>query len=338
MKPELPVDPHRRFPDDFVWGVATSCVPDRRRGRCRRQGRRRSGTASAASPAPSPTAATATSPATTTTACDDDLDLIASLGVDAYRFSVSWPRVQPAGHGAWNAARPGLLRAPGRWPAGARHQALPDAQPLGPARRPCRQRGGWAAARHRAPLRRLRARHARAAGRPRSPPSPPTTNPGSSSTWATRSGVFAPGQQAAAPSRRRCRTTCCSVTAWRCRRCAPTGCRSAAGHRAQPGADPRRPPHSEPTSRTRRLEDGRLVRWYMDPLFHGALPGRRARVPRRRRAARRSRRHGGHRHADGLPRHQLLLAHRGQRRRLLDAPAAAAWRSPTWAGRSTPRA
>jgi beta-glucosidase len=33
---------------------------------------------------------------------DEDLDLIAALGVDAYRFSVSWPRVQPGGRGAWN--------------------------------------------------------------------------------------------------------------------------------------------------------------------------------------------------------------------------------------------
>lgn len=33
---------------------------------------------------------------------DGDLDLIAGLGVDAYRFSVSWPRVQPDGMGAWN--------------------------------------------------------------------------------------------------------------------------------------------------------------------------------------------------------------------------------------------
>lgn len=38
-------------------------------------------------------------------ACDSyrrwpsDLDLLAGLGVDAYRFSVSWPRVQPAGSG-----------------------------------------------------------------------------------------------------------------------------------------------------------------------------------------------------------------------------------------------
>ena len=33
---------------------------------------------------------------------DADLDLVASLGVDAYRFSVSWPRVRPLGSGAWN--------------------------------------------------------------------------------------------------------------------------------------------------------------------------------------------------------------------------------------------
>jgi len=41
-------------------------------------------------------------------ACDhynllqSDLELIASLGVNSYRFSLSWSRVQPAGQGAWN--------------------------------------------------------------------------------------------------------------------------------------------------------------------------------------------------------------------------------------------
>ena len=41
-------------------------------------------------------------------ACDhyhryqEDVDLIASLGLDAYRFSMAWSRVQPQGKGAWN--------------------------------------------------------------------------------------------------------------------------------------------------------------------------------------------------------------------------------------------
>ena len=43
-------------------------------------------------------------------ACDhyhrwrEDLDLMASLGVEAYRFSIAWPRVQPDGRGALNQA------------------------------------------------------------------------------------------------------------------------------------------------------------------------------------------------------------------------------------------
>jgi beta-glucosidase len=43
-------------------------------------------------------------------ACDhyhryrDDVALMASLGVDAYRFSMAWSRVQPDGKGAWNEA------------------------------------------------------------------------------------------------------------------------------------------------------------------------------------------------------------------------------------------
>ncbi len=35
---------------------------------------------------------------------EDDLDLIASLGVDAYRFSISWSRLLPTGEGALNQA------------------------------------------------------------------------------------------------------------------------------------------------------------------------------------------------------------------------------------------
>src|SRR5918912_1554404 len=43
-------------------------------------------------------------------ACDhyhrwrEDLDLMASLGAESYRFSIAWPRVQPDGRGALNRA------------------------------------------------------------------------------------------------------------------------------------------------------------------------------------------------------------------------------------------
>jgi len=33
---------------------------------------------------------------------DSDLDLMKELGLDAYRFSIAWPRIQPLGSGAWN--------------------------------------------------------------------------------------------------------------------------------------------------------------------------------------------------------------------------------------------
>ena len=94
-----------RFPPDFVWGVATSAfqiegaTDTHGRGPsvwdtfCRQPGAIVDGSNGDA-------------------ACDHyhrwgaDLDLMFALGVQAYRFSVAWPRVQPMGHGAWN--QPGL--------------------------------------------------------------------------------------------------------------------------------------------------------------------------------------------------------------------------------------
>ena len=35
---------------------------------------------------------------------ESDLDLMAELGLDAYRFSIAWPRIVPAGRGAVVAA------------------------------------------------------------------------------------------------------------------------------------------------------------------------------------------------------------------------------------------
>ena len=53
-------------------------------------------------------------------ACDhyhrltEDLGLLAGLGVGSYRFSVSWPRVQPAGSGRWNGRGPVRRATAGR--------------------------------------------------------------------------------------------------------------------------------------------------------------------------------------------------------------------------------
>ncbi|WIN00836.1 GH1 family beta-glucosidase [Actinoplanes oblitus] len=91
------------MPDGFVWGAATAAyqiegaVAEDGRGASiwdtftRRPGAVADGTSGEV-------------------ACDsyhrwrDDVDLLEKLGVDAYRFSVAWPRVLPAGHGTVNRA------------------------------------------------------------------------------------------------------------------------------------------------------------------------------------------------------------------------------------------
>jgi beta-glucosidase len=92
-----------RFPDTFTWGVATSAFQIE-------------GGATADGKGPSIWDTFCRNPANIIDgsngdiACDHyhryqaDVDLIASLGVDAYRFSMAWSRVQPLGSGAWNEA------------------------------------------------------------------------------------------------------------------------------------------------------------------------------------------------------------------------------------------
>ena len=91
------------FPDDFNWGVATSAFQIE--GAWATDGK-----------GPSIWDTFTHTPgkikdgSTGDVACDHyhryqaDVDLIAALKVDAYRFSMAWSRVQPQGHGAWNAA------------------------------------------------------------------------------------------------------------------------------------------------------------------------------------------------------------------------------------------
>ncbi|MGF6416122.1 GH1 family beta-glucosidase [Paraburkholderia sp. MM5482-R1] len=90
-----------RFNGDFVWGVATSSYQIE--GAAHEDGR-----------GPSIWDAFCNVPGKVLNgengdvACDhyhlveEDLDLMAELGVKAYRFSIAWPRVQPTGRGAFN--------------------------------------------------------------------------------------------------------------------------------------------------------------------------------------------------------------------------------------------
>ena len=90
-----------RFPDNFTWGVATSAFQIE-------------GAFDADGKGPSIWDTFSHNPANIKdgsngdVACDhyhryrEDVALIASLGVNAYRFSMAWSRVQPTGKGAWN--------------------------------------------------------------------------------------------------------------------------------------------------------------------------------------------------------------------------------------------
>ena len=85
----------------------------------------------------------------------EDVALMKELGVDAYRFSLSWPRVQPGAAGAPTASGHRLLRPADRRAARRGHQAGRDPVPLGHTRAPATQ-GRMDDARHGIPFRRLR--------------------------------------------------------------------------------------------------------------------------------------------------------------------------------------
>lgn len=207
-------------------------------------------------------------------ACDhyhrwaDDLDLIASLGVGAYRFSVSWPRVRPGGSGAWNSKGldfydrlvDGLL-ARGVTPyLTLNHWDLPDE---------LQARGGWA---DRDTVHRFveyaRGMAARLGDRVASI----TTHnePWVMSVLGHENGIFAPGVKDRATAMQVSHHLLLShglaLQALRAQ-----GCQAKLGivlnlAPLQPATD------SDKDKAKTRLEDGLLLRWYMDPLFKGAYP------------------------------------------------------------------
>lgn len=262
-----PAEPADRFPPGFVWGVATSAFQIEGAARAGGKGEsvwdrfsRQPGAIADGSNGD--------------TACDhvhrldEDLDLIAGLGVDAYRFSVSWPRVQPLGQGGWNDA--GLafyerlvdgLIARGVQPyLTLNHWDLPQA---------LQDQGGWA---NRATVghfvdyalgmhRRLGARVAAI-----------TTHnePWVMAKLGHEDGVFAPGLRDRAIAMQVAHHLLLShglaLQALRA-----DGCTAQLGivlnlSPVQAATD------SAADLARARLEDGLLLRWYLDPLFHGAYP------------------------------------------------------------------
>ena len=93
----------KQFPPSFIWGVATSAFQIE-------------GGADADGKGPSIWDTFSHTPGKVIdgsngdVACDhyhrypEDVAIMSGLGVDAYRFSMAWSRVQPAGKGAWNEA------------------------------------------------------------------------------------------------------------------------------------------------------------------------------------------------------------------------------------------
>ena len=158
---------HAALPGRVPLGGRHRGVPDRGRGGRGRPRRLDLGHLLPPARARSRTATPATWPATTTTAGREDVALMAELGIDAYRFSIAWPRIQPAGTGPANRRRAGLLRPAHRRAARRGHRRRCPRCTTGTCRSRWRTRAaGWTrdtAAR----FAEYAGRGRRAAGRPR---------------------------------------------------------------------------------------------------------------------------------------------------------------------------
>ena len=258
---------HESLPPGFVWGVATSSFQIEGAARadgkgesiwdrfCRVPGAIADGS-------------------TGDVACDhvarleQDLDLIAGLGVDAYRFSMSWPRVQPGGQGSWNERGlafydrlvDGLLARGVRPCLTLNHWDLP-AQ--------LQDEGGWAS---RSTVDRFVEYALGVEHRLGDRLAMITTHnePWVMSVLGHETGVFAPGVRNRGVAMQVAHHLLLSH-GLALRSLRAQGCRVPLGivlnlspvYPSGPG---------EAHAARARLEDGRLVRWYMDPLFGRGYP------------------------------------------------------------------
>ena len=225
---------------------------------------------------------------------------MAALGLETYRFSISWPRVQPDGAGPLNPAGvrfyrelvEGLLERGIEPAATLYHWDLPQAAAG-------RRRLGQP--RHRGALRRVRAAHGARARRPGADLDHPQRAVGGdlprprAGPLRARRARLADGAGGQPPPAALARARPCR----RSRASVGITLNLSPVYPAAPGEE-----------EAARLYDGHLNRWFLDPVLRGAYPAGRARALRAPRGADRRhprRRPRGHRAPDRLPRGQLLL-------------------------------
>jgi beta-glucosidase len=207
-------------------------------------------------------------------ACDhyhrwqDDVALIAGLGVDAYRFSIAWPRVQPLGRGDWNPEGLGFydrlvdaLLARGIQPhATLYHWDLPQA---------LQDRGGWGS---RETALRF-ADYAELMGRrlgDRLKSLVTHNEPWCTATMGHEWGQFAPGLRDPALAAQVSHHLLLSHgLALRAMRAAGVACPLGIVLNQSSVSTASDSPEDAAKART---EYARFVRWYMDPIFRGAYP------------------------------------------------------------------
>lgn len=262
-----PAPTRHAFPHGFLWGVATSAYQIE--GGALADGRGRSIWDTFCQ---QPNAIADGSNGEV--ACDHyhrwerDLDLIADLGVNAYRFSLSWPRVQPLGQGAWNEAGfvfyEKLIQGLAKRGIGAHltlnHWDLPQA---------LQDQGGWANRDTCGHFVRLAQEVGRRLGHGLR--SLCTHNePWVMAILGHEQGVFAPGVK----SRRIALQVAHHLLlshgmALRALRDQGAPCELGIVLNLSPihPASQR-----EEDIRKARLDDGRIARWFLDPLFRGAYP------------------------------------------------------------------
>ncbi|MEK8046362.1 GH1 family beta-glucosidase [Ideonella margarita] len=267
MTTPTPTDPTLQFPPEFVWGVATSAFQIE-------------GAADVDGKGPSIWDTFCQQPGAIADASDgriacdhyhrweSDLDLIADLGVDAYRFSVSWPRVRPGGSGAWNPRGLGFyerlvdgLLARGLQPyVTLNHWDLPDE---------LQANGGWA---NRDTVHRFVEYAQGLADCLGDRVASITTHnePWVMSVLGHETGIFAPGVKNRATAMQASHHLLLShglaIQALR-----------AQSVKAQLGIvlnlSPMHAATAAPADLAKaRLEDGRLTRWFLDPIFNASYP------------------------------------------------------------------